>query len=60
VVAEQEAAVVAQRPASGFGGNIIWIDPEHDIMLVWHLHGSGNAVDGMIQRIVASVGGPGA
>jgi len=43
--------------AVGNGGNIIWIDPDHDIVLVWHWHDSGNAVDGMIQRIVASVTG---
>lgn len=41
--------------AVGNGGNLIWIDPEHDIVLVWHWHASGKAVDGMIQRIVASV-----
>jgi CubicO group peptidase (beta-lactamase class C family) len=41
--------------AIGNGGNIIWIDPEHDIVLVWHWHEPGEAVDGMIQRIVASV-----
>ncbi|HUS07401.1 MAG TPA: serine hydrolase [Bryobacteraceae bacterium] len=49
-------------PASSFaavgnGGNIIWIDPEHDIVLVWHWHEPGKAVDGMIQRIVAAVSG---
>lgn len=49
-------------PASSFaavgnGGNIIWIDPEHDIVLVWHWNESGKAVDGMIQRIIASVTG---
>ncbi len=48
-------------PASSFaaignGGNIVWIDPEHDIVLVWHWHEAGQ-VDGMIQRIVASVMG---
>jgi CubicO group peptidase (beta-lactamase class C family) len=43
--------------AVGNGGNIIWIDPDHDIVLVWHWHANGNAVDGMIQRIVASVTG---
>ena len=43
--------------ALGNGGNLIWIDPEHDIVLVWHWHDSGQAVDGMIQRIVASVTG---
>lgn len=49
-------------PASSFaavgnGGNIVWIDPEHDIVLVWHWHGPGKAVDGMIQRIVGAVTG---
>ena len=47
-------------PASSFaaignGGNIVWIDPEHDIVLVWHWHQNGKAVDTMIQKIVASV-----
>jgi len=46
-------------PASSFaavgnGSNTIWIDPEHDIVFVWHWH-EGRAMDGMIQRIVASV-----
>jgi CubicO group peptidase (beta-lactamase class C family) len=41
--------------AIGHGGNIVWIDPEHDVVLVWHWHEPGAAVDGMIQRIVASV-----
>ena len=43
--------------AVGNGGNIIWVDPEHDIVLVWHWHDNGKAVDGMIQRIVAAVTG---
>jgi hypothetical protein len=41
--------------AIGNGGNIVWIDPEHDIVLVWHWHENGPAVDGMVKRIVASV-----
>ncbi len=46
-------------PASSFaavgnGGNIIWIDPDHDIVFVWHWH-HNVGLDGMIQRIVASV-----
>jgi CubicO group peptidase (beta-lactamase class C family) len=49
-------------PASSFaavgnGGNIVWVDPDHDIVLAWHWHEPGKAVDGMIQRIVASVTG---
>jgi CubicO group peptidase (beta-lactamase class C family) len=43
--------------AVGNGGNIIWIDPEHDIVLVWHWHENGKALDGMLGRIVASVTG---
>lgn len=49
-------------PASSFaaignGGNIVWIDPDDDIVLVWHWH-DNRAVDGMVQRLVASVTGP--
>ena len=49
-------------PASSFaavgnGGNIIWVDPDHDIVMVWHWHEGGKAVDGMVQRIVAAVAG---
>jgi CubicO group peptidase (beta-lactamase class C family) len=40
--------------AVGNGSNTIWIDPEHDIVFVWHWH-RGNAMDGMIQRIMAAV-----
>ena len=42
--------------AIGNGANTIWIDPEHDIVFVWHWH-QGQAMDGMIQRIVAAVSG---
>lgn len=46
-------------PASSFaaignGGNTIWIDPDHDIVFVWHWY-RNQAMDGMVQRIVASV-----
>jgi CubicO group peptidase (beta-lactamase class C family) len=49
-------------PASSFaalgnGSNTIWIDPEHDIVFVWHWH-QGWAMDPMIQRIVASLVAP--
>jgi CubicO group peptidase (beta-lactamase class C family) len=40
--------------ALGNGSNIIWIDPDHDIVLVWRWY-ENNAVDGLIQRIEASV-----
>ena len=42
--------------AIGNGGNIIWIDTAHDIVLVWHWH-QGRAMDGMVQRITAAVVG---
>ena len=41
--------------ALGNGGNMIWIDPDHDMVLVWHWGGPQRAVDGMIERLVASV-----
>jgi CubicO group peptidase (beta-lactamase class C family) len=48
-------------PASSFaaignGSNTIWIDPEHDIVLVWRWY-QGAAMDGMAQRILAAVTG---
>jgi CubicO group peptidase (beta-lactamase class C family) len=48
-------------PASSFaaignGSNTIWIDPDDDIVFVWHWH-KGQAMDGAVQRIVASVAG---
>jgi CubicO group peptidase (beta-lactamase class C family) len=48
------SAPVTAFAAEGNGSNIIWIDPEHDIVFVWHWY-QGRAMDGMIQRIVASV-----
>jgi CubicO group peptidase (beta-lactamase class C family) len=46
-------------PASSFaaignGSNIIWIDPEHDIVFVWRWY-QGKAMDGTVQRIMAAV-----
>jgi CubicO group peptidase (beta-lactamase class C family) len=43
--------------AIGNGGNIVWIDPQHDIVFVWHWHKGGGAMDGMVQRITAAVVG---
>ena len=48
------SAPATSYAAIGNGSNTIWIDPEHDIVLVWHWH-RGNAMDGMIQRIMDSV-----
>ena len=47
---------VTSFAAIGNGSNTIWIDPDHDIVFVWHWH-QGQAMDGMIQRIVAAVSG---
>ena len=46
-------------PASSFaalgnGSNTIWIDPEHDIVFVWHWY-ENRAMDGMIQRLVGAI-----
>jgi CubicO group peptidase (beta-lactamase class C family) len=46
-------------PASSFaaignGANTIWIDPDHDIVFVWHWYKS-KAMDGMVRRIMAAV-----
>jgi CubicO group peptidase (beta-lactamase class C family) len=48
-------------PASAFaaignGGNTIWIDPEHDIVFVWHWYNT-KSMDGMVQRLTAAVAG---
>ena len=40
--------------AIGNGSNTIWVDPEHDIVFVWHWH-QGSSMDGLIQRILAAV-----
>jgi CubicO group peptidase (beta-lactamase class C family) len=52
------SAPASSFAAIGNGGNIIWIDPDHDIVLVWHWHEPGSAVDGLIQRILASINRP--
>ena len=51
------SAPVSSFAAVGNGGNIIWIDPEHDIVLVWHWHENGKALDTMLGKIVAAVTG---
>lgn len=40
--------------ALGNGSNTIWIDPDHDIVFVWHWY-QNRAMNGMVQRIVAAV-----
>ncbi len=39
--------------ARGFGSNTIWIDPEHDLVIVWRWHnGSGNE---LFKRVIAAI-----
>jgi CubicO group peptidase (beta-lactamase class C family) len=39
--------------AVGFGSNTIWIDPEHDLVVVWRWH-KGNGAD-FFRRVVAAI-----
>jgi len=48
------SAPASSFAAIGNGSNTIWIDPDHDIVFVWHWH-QGSSMDGMIQRILAAV-----
>ncbi len=41
--------------AVGNGNNIIWIDPDHDMVVIWRWHRGGASLDGLLQRVVASV-----
>jgi CubicO group peptidase (beta-lactamase class C family) len=47
------SAPASSFAAIGNGSNTIWIDPDHDIVFVWHWH--QGSMDGMIQRILAAV-----
>jgi CubicO group peptidase (beta-lactamase class C family) len=39
--------------AIGYGSNTIWVDPEHDLVVVWRWH-QGNG-DELFKRIIASI-----
>jgi CubicO group peptidase (beta-lactamase class C family) len=47
------SAPASSFAALGNGSNTIWVDPDHDIVFVWHWH--QGSMDGMIQRILAAV-----
>jgi CubicO group peptidase (beta-lactamase class C family) len=48
------AAPATSYAALGNGSNIIWVDPEHDIVFVWHWY-QRDAMNGMVQRIIESI-----
>jgi CubicO group peptidase (beta-lactamase class C family) len=50
---EWPSAPASSFAALGNGSNSVWIDPDHDIVFVWHWH--QGSMDGMIQRILAAV-----
>lgn len=50
------SAPASSFAALGNGSNTIWIDPQHDIVIVWHWH--QGSMDGLIQRILAAVTEP--
>ncbi|MEO7156718.1 MAG: serine hydrolase, partial [Vicinamibacterales bacterium] len=51
------SAPASSYAALGNGSNIIWVDPEHDMVLVWHWY-QNNAMDGILQRLVGAVTAP--
>ena len=40
--------------ARGHGSNTVWIDPEHDLVVVWRWH-QGPALNGFYRRIIQSI-----
>ena len=56
-----ERKFIPSAPASAFahvgnGTNIIYVDPEHDIVAVVRWIESNRAVDGFVQRMLAALG----
>lgn len=47
------SAPVTSFAALGYGNNTIWIDPEHDLVVVWRWHQANP--DELIRRILASI-----
>ena len=41
--------------AAGFGGNYVLIDEEHDLVIVARWIGSTKTLDGIVQRVLASI-----
>ncbi|HYX72892.1 MAG TPA: hypothetical protein VE732_08980, partial [Nitrososphaera sp.] len=39
--------------ALGYGSNTIWVDPQHDLVIVWRWHQEN--LDELIKRVLASI-----
>jgi CubicO group peptidase (beta-lactamase class C family) len=48
------SAPASSFAALGYGSNIIWVDPEHDLVVVWRWYDDGSA-DGLFKLILAAV-----
>ncbi|MGD1071265.1 MAG: serine hydrolase [Bryobacteraceae bacterium] len=53
---EWPSAPTSSFAAIGNGSNTIWIDPDHDIVFVWHWF-QGNSMDGMLRTLMSAVNG---
>jgi CubicO group peptidase (beta-lactamase class C family) len=51
------SAPASSFAALGNGSNIIWVDPEHDMVFVWHWY-ENRAMDGMLAKLMAAVTAP--
>ena len=40
--------------AAGYGSNTVWVDPEHDLVVVWRWH-QGRASNEFYKRIIQSI-----
>jgi CubicO group peptidase (beta-lactamase class C family) len=49
------AAPASSFSAQGAGDNTIWIDPEHDLVVVWRWHKGGGAQAEFYQRILGAI-----
>jgi CubicO group peptidase (beta-lactamase class C family) len=50
---EWPSAPESSFAALGYGSNTIWIDPEHDLVIVWRWHKEN--LDELIKRVLASI-----
>jgi CubicO group peptidase (beta-lactamase class C family) len=50
------SAPASSFAALGFGSNTIWVDPEHELVVVWRWH-RGSAFDEFVKQLLAAVNG---